>query len=147
MITPVPSLTVITIGVSDMRRAIKFYDALGLRRRMKATGEDVAFYEAGGSVVALWSWDSLADDAGLAVGPRPKTFRGATLAWNCNSPEEVDAAFAHALKAGATSLRKPEKTFYGGYRGYFADPDGHAWEVVTAPGIIVQPDGSVELPD
>lgn len=140
-------LTVLTLGVRDMRRAIAFYDALGLERRMKATGEDVAFYKAGGCIVGLWGWDQLADDAQLPQEPRPAGFRGVTLAWNCNSPSEVDEVYAHAIGVGATHLRKPEKTEYGGYRGYFADPDGHAWEVVTAPGIELQDDGSVQLPD
>jgi uncharacterized glyoxalase superfamily protein PhnB len=145
--TPNAVLTVITLGVADMRRSIQFYDALGLKRRMKATGEDVAFFAAGGVVIGLWSWDSLADDAGLAAAPRPTMFRGTTLAWNCATPDDVDAAFTHALNVGARRLRSPEKTFYGGYRGYFADPDGHVWEVVQAPGIEVTADGRVTLPD
>jgi uncharacterized glyoxalase superfamily protein PhnB len=98
-------------------------------------------------VIGLWSWDTLAEDAGLPAAPRPDTFRGTTLAWNCATAAQVDDAFAHALKAGAKSLKAPEKTSYGGYRGYFADPDGHVWEVVTAPGIEVLPDGRVSLPD
>ena len=145
--TPNSALTVITLGVADMRRSIRFYDALGLKRRMKATGEDVAFFAAGGVVLGLWSWDNLADDTGLDASQRPTGFRGTTLAWNCATPDEVDAVFAHALNAGARPLRPPEKTFYGGYRGYFADPDGHVWEVVQAPGIEVTADGRVTLPD
>jgi uncharacterized glyoxalase superfamily protein PhnB len=141
------SLTVVTLGVADVGMSIKFYEALGLQRRMKATGEDIAFFAAGGVVIGLWSWDMLAEDAGVSVAPRPGAFRGMTLAWNCATAAEVDDAFALALKAGATSLKAPEKTFYGGYRGYFADPDSHVWEVVTAPGIEVLPDGRVTLPD
>jgi predicted lactoylglutathione lyase len=141
------SLTVVTLGVADVGKSIKFYDALGLQRRMKATGEDIAFFAAGGVVIGLWSWDMLAEDAGLAAAPRPDAFRGTTLAWNCATAAQVDEAFAHALKAGAKNLKAPEKTFYGGYRGYFADLDGHVWEVVTAPGIEVLPDGRVSLPD
>jgi predicted lactoylglutathione lyase len=142
-----PRLTVITLGVADMRASIRFYEALGLERRMKATGEEVAFFAAGGVVVGLWSRDLLAADAGWRESQGTDGFRGTTLAWNCATPEEVDAAFAHALKAGGKSLVKPEKTSYGGYRGYFADPDGHVWEVVQAPGIEVTPDGRVTLPD
>ena len=144
---PNATLTVITLGVADMRRSIQFYDALGLKRRMKATGEEVAFFAAGGVVIGLWSWDSLAEDVGLEDAARPTAFRGATLAWNCATPDDVDAAFAHALSVGARHLRPPEKTPYGGYRGYFADPDGHVWEVVQAPGIEVTADGRVTLPD
>jgi predicted lactoylglutathione lyase len=138
----VASLTVVTLGVADVATSIKFYEAIGLQRRMKATGEDIAFFAAGGIVIGLWSWDLLAEDAGVPAAPRPDAFRGITLAWNC-----ATAAFALALKAGAKSFKAPEKTFYGGYRGYFADPDGHVWEVVTAPGIDVLPDGRVRLPD
>jgi uncharacterized glyoxalase superfamily protein PhnB len=142
-----PCLTVVTLGVTDVGKSIKFYEAFGLQRRMKSTGEDIAFFAAGGIVIGLWSWEMLAEDAGVASRPRPNAFRGTTLAWNCATAAEVDAAFAHAVKAGANSLKAPEKTFYGGYRGYFADPDGHVWEVVTAPGIEVLPDGRVALPD
>jgi predicted lactoylglutathione lyase len=141
------SLTVVTLGVADVATSIKFYNALGLQRRMKTAGDDIAFFAAGGVVIGLWSWDMLAEDTGVSVGPRPEAFRGMTLAWNCARAGEVDEAFAIALKAGAKSLRSPEKTSYGGYRGYFADPDGHVWEVVTAPGIEVLPDGRVTLPD
>jgi predicted lactoylglutathione lyase len=141
------SLTVVTLGVADVGKSIKFYDALGLKRRMKAAGEDIAFFAAGGVVIGLWSWDLLAEDAGIPAAPRPDTFRGTTLAWNCATAAEVDLAFDHALKIGAKSLKAPEKTSYGGYRGYFADPDGHVWEVVTAPGIEVLSDGRVSLPD
>ena len=76
----------------------------------------------------------------------PKAFRGSTLAWNCATFAEVDAAFARAVAAGATPLRLPEKTDYGGYRGYFSDPDGHAWEVVQAPGFGFGADGGLILP-
>jgi len=140
-------LTVITLGVADMRRSIAFYSALGLQRRMQASGEEVAFFNAGPVVVALYPWDKLAEDAGLDAAPRPTAFRGTTLAWNCSSPEDVDEVFAFALSAGATALKPPHETFYGGYSGYFADPDGYPWEVVQAPGVEVQPDGRVMLPD
>lgn len=147
MSTTLACLTVVTLGVADVGKSIKFYEALGLQRRMKSAGDDIAFFAAGGVVIGLWSWEMLAEDAGVASVPRPEAFRGMTLAWNRATAAEVDAAFAHAVKAGANSLKAPEKTFYGGYRGYFADPDGHVWEVVTAPGIQVLPDGRVALPD
>ena len=78
---------------------------------------------------------------------KSQSFRGATLAWNCATPAEVDEIFAKAVQAGAGLLRKPEKTDYGGYRGYFSDPDGHAWEVVQAPGFTFTADGRLILPD
>lgn len=142
-----PRLTVITLGVSDMTRAIGFYERLGFTRKMKATGEAVAFFEAGAMTLALFPWDQLAADANLRDLPRPAAFRGATLAWNCASSEEVSASMAHALAAGGKSLKAPHPTDYGGFSGYFADPDGHVWEIVTAPGVEVLPDGRARLPD
>lgn len=144
---PKPCLTVVTLGVADMKDSIRFYDALGFGRRARATGEQVAFFDAGGVVLALYPWDKLAEDATLADKPRPQAFRGMTLAWNRSSPAEVDAAMAHALSVGAAPLKTPHETFYGGYSGYFTDPDGHPWEVVCAPGVDVQPDGRVMLAD
>ncbi|APO55519.1 VOC family protein [Bradyrhizobium diazoefficiens] len=142
---PVPRLTVITLGVSDIRASIAFYDALGFSRRLKATGEAVAFYDTGGPVLALFHWDQLAADAALPDKPRPTTFRGITLAWNCATREEVDAVLAFAVDKGAALLKAAHETDYGGYSGYFADPDGHPWEVVVAPGIEVGEDRRVHL--
>jgi predicted lactoylglutathione lyase len=142
-----PSLTAVTLGVRDVRASTAFYEALGFERKMRATGDEISFIAAGGVVLALWGWGKLAADACLAEGPPPQGFRGATLAWNCASPEQVDAAFAKAIAAGAKLLREPENTDYGGYRGYFADPDGHVWEIVQAPGFGFTDDGRLILPD
>ena len=142
---PVPRLTVITLGVSDIRASIAFYDALGFSRRLKATGEAVAFYDTGGPVLALYPWDQLAADAQLPDDPRPVAFRGMTLAWNCATRDEVDAVLAFALSKGAKLVKVAHETDYGGYSGYFADPDGHPWEVVVAPGIEVGDDRRVHL--
>lgn len=142
---PVPRLTVITLGVRDIRTSIAFYDALGFSRRLKATGEAVAFFDTGGPVLGLFPWDQLAADAGLPDQPRPATFRGMTLAWNCATREEVDAVLAFAVGKGAALLKSAHETDYGGYSGYFADPDGHPWEVVVAPGIEVGDDRRVHL--
>ena len=142
-----PILTVVTLGVRDVAEASRFYEALGFRRKVRATGDEIAFIDAGGVVLALWSWDKLAADAEQAAEPRPAAFRGMTLAWNCRTPEEVDAAYARGIAAGGKPLRAPSATDYGGYRGYFADLDGHAWEVVQAPGFGYEPDGRLILPD
>lgn len=142
---PVPRLTVITLGVSDIRASIAFYDALGFSRRLKATGEAVAFFDTGGPVLALYPWDQLAADAALPDNPRPAAFRGVTLAWNCRAREEVDAVLASAVSKGAALLKAAHETDYGGYSGYFADPDGHPWEVVVAPGVEVGEDRRVHL--
>jgi hypothetical protein len=144
---PVARLTMVTLGVSNMRASIAFYEALGFARKFKATGEAVAFFETGGTAIGLFPWDQLAQDVTLAEHPRPQAFRGMTLAWNCNSPDEVDAVLDFAVSKGASLLKPAHKTDYGGYSGYFADPDNHPWEVVIAPGIVVGEDRSIRLPD
>jgi uncharacterized protein len=144
---PVPRLTVVTLGVADMRTSIAFYEALGFARKFRATGEAVAFFDTGATVIGLFPWDQLAHDVTLPENPRPQAFRGMTLAWNCNSTEEVDAVLAFAVSNGAKILKPARKTDYGGYSGYFADPDGHPWEAVVAPNIEVGDDRRVHLPD
>jgi uncharacterized protein len=142
-----PRLTAVTLGVRDVRASTTFYEALGFVRKFRATGDEISFIDAGGVVLALWSGDKLAADAGVAAGPEPPPFRAMTLAWNCTTPAEVDAAYARALAAGAKPLQSPEKTDYGGYRGYFSDPDSHVWEVVHAPGFTFSNDGRLILPE
>jgi len=144
---PIPRLTVITLGVNDIRASIAFYEALGFVRKFRATGEAVAFFETGGTVLGLFPWDQLAHDATLPEHPRPQAFRGMTLAWNCRTPEEVDLVLDFAVSMGAALLKAAHQTDYGGYSGYFADLDGHPWEVVVAPGIEVGDNRRVHLPD
>jgi catechol 2,3-dioxygenase-like lactoylglutathione lyase family enzyme len=144
---PTPRLTVITLGVGDMRASIAFYEALGFARKFRATGEAVAFFDTGGTVLGLFPWDQLAQDVTLADNPRPQAFRGTTLAWNCRSTGEVDAVLDFAISMGASLLKPAHITDYGGYSGYFGDPDNHPWEVVVAPGIEVGDDRRVHLPD
>jgi predicted lactoylglutathione lyase len=143
---PVPRFTVITLGVSDIRESIAFYEALGFARKFQATGEEVAFFETGATVIALFPRAELAKDATLPEEKRP-AFRGFTLAWNCSSIEEVNLVLKFAVSRGASLLKPARRTNYGGYSGYFSDPDGHAWEVVVAPGIEVGDDRRVHLPD
>jgi predicted lactoylglutathione lyase len=130
-----------------MRRSIAFYGGLGFARRLSGSGDDVAFFDTGGTVLALYPWDRLAREAALDDRPRPQTFFGVTLAWNCNSVGDVDSALQWALMQGATLLKQAEATHYGGYAGYFADPDGHCWEVVVAPGMTVDEGGRLMLPE
>jgi predicted lactoylglutathione lyase len=144
---PIARLTMITLGVSNMRASIAFYEALGFTRKFRATGEAVAFFDTGGTALGLFPWDQLAQDATLAENPRPPAFRGTTLAWNCRSTEEVDQVLDFAISKGASLLRPAHKTDYGGYSGYFGDPDSHAWEVVVAPGIEVGDDRRIHLAD
>jgi catechol 2,3-dioxygenase-like lactoylglutathione lyase family enzyme len=144
---PVARLTMVTLGISNMRASIAFYEALGFTRKFKVTGEAVAFFETGGTAIGLFPWDQLAQDVTLPEHPRPQAFRGMTLAWNCNSPEEVDSVLDFAVSKGASLLKPAHKTDYGGYSGYFADPDNHPWEVVVAPGIGVDEERRIRLPD
>lgn len=141
------TLNVVTLGVSDFHRSVRFYEELGFERRMRATGDEIAFFDAGGVVLALYRWHMLAEDAALPDEPRPETFRGVTLARNCRSEQEVDAALARALSVGGKLLKPAQRTSYGGYSGYFADPDGHPWEVVYVPKLVPSPDGRLTLPD
>jgi catechol 2,3-dioxygenase-like lactoylglutathione lyase family enzyme len=144
---PVARLTMVTLGVSNMRASIAFYEALGFSRRFKATGEVVAFFDTGGTAIGLFPWDQLAKDVTLPESPRPQAFRGMTLAWNCRTREEVDRVLDFAVSKGGSLLKPAHETDYGGYSGYFADPDNHPWEVVVAPGIDVGEDRRVHLPD
>lgn len=139
-------LTVITLGVADVKASVAFYEALGFERKYPETGDVVAFFDTGGAVLALYPWHLLALDAGIADEPRPAAFRGMTLAWNCHSPGDVDTVLAFAVTRGAVLIKPAHETTYGGYSGYFADPDGHPWEVVVAPGMIVGENRRLELP-
>ena len=142
-----PRLNVVTLGVTDFARAVRFYQDLGFERRMKETGDAIAFFDAGNMIFSLFRWDELAADAHVAAAPRPQAFRGITLAQMCRTDAEVDALMSKALAAGATLLKHAQKTEYGGYSGYFADPDGHTWEAVRAPGFKFTSTGRVTLPE
>ena len=132
-----PRISYVTLGVDDLERAVRFYrDGLGLPTKGILGAEDeeggVAFFELGGGVVlALWPRTSIAKDTGLPVGAANAT--EFTLAHNVASTEEVDAVMAEAERAGARILKPAHKTFWGGYSGYFQDPDGHVWEVAWNP--------------
>lgn len=142
-----PKLTVITLGVANVAASAKFYAALGFKRKMRQTGDEVAFFDAGGLLLAVWDAKKLLEDTQLPHAQDKTGFNNASLAWNCATPEEVDTAFAQAMAAGGKPLRQPGKTDYGGYRGYFADPDGHVWEIVQAPGFGFTEDGRLIAPD
>lgn len=126
-----PRISIVTLGVSDMKRSRAFYEALGWKAG-SASNENVTFFQGRGVLLGLYGHDALAADAGVAAGSQPE-FRGTSLAYNCRDTDEVDAAFAHALSCGAKSVKRPQKVFWGGYSGYFADPDGHLWEVAHNP--------------
>lgn len=135
-------VTLITLGVADLEKAKAFYAALGWRESHPQEG--VAFYQMHGAVLALFSKGDLAADQG-----RPDAALGTgamTLAQNFVTEADVDAAWQVALDAGATPLKKPQKVFWGGYSGYYADLDGHVWEIAMNPFWPLQPDGSLTLP-
>lgn len=125
-----PRISLITLGVSDLERATRFYqECLGLPRI--ETPPSITFFELGKTWLALWSWESLAADAGLP--PQGSGFRGFALAHNVRSPEEVDALLERVAGYGATVAKKGQPTDWGGYSGYFTDPDGFLWEVAHNP--------------
>jgi uncharacterized protein len=134
-------VSLITLGVRDLGRARAFYEALGWTTGA-APDDDVAFFQAGGMVVALWSREQLAEDSTVED---TGGWGGITLAHNCRSPEEVDAVLDEARAAGATIGREGAATFWGGYSGLFLDPDGHPWEVAHNPHWGIAEDGSVRL--
>jgi catechol 2,3-dioxygenase-like lactoylglutathione lyase family enzyme len=136
-------ISLVTLGVADVPRARRFYESLGWRGQEV---EETVFFQAGGMALVLWHQDALAEDAG--IDPRDGAeFRGVSLAQNVRSRAEVDAVVAAAEAAGAQVTRRPAETFYGGYAGYFTDPDGHAWEIAHNPGFPLADDGSITVPD
>jgi len=139
-------LTLVTLGVSDLARSTAFYEALGFERRARGA-EGVGFFQAGACVFAVWPSEELAKDANVAAAMPAPAFRGVALAWNCRSNADVDAAIDRARGAGATVPKAAQKTFWGGYAGYFSDPDGHLWEVAYNPHFPLTDDGRLTLPD
>jgi len=135
-------VSLITLAVADVARARRFYERLGWRGQ---EAEQTVFFQAGCMALVLWSRKLLADDAGVTAGP-PVEFSGIALAHNVRSRAEVDTILTAAQAAGGTITRPAASTFYGGYAGYFADPDGHLWEVAHNPGFSLGPNGALTLP-
>lgn len=140
---PVQRVTLITLGVRDLAAARAFYAALGWQPAREMEG--VAFYQMQGAALGLFGLDDLAADQGRPGAPLGTG--AATLAQNFGSEAEVDEAFARAEAAGATVLKRPEKVFWGGYSGYWADLDGHVWELAMNPFWPLGEDGSLTLPE
>jgi len=137
-----PRLSLVTLGVRDIARARAFYEALGFKAG-KASQESVTFLDAGGVVLGLYGRGVLAADA--TVADSPPGFSGVALAHNARSEADVDKALNEAVAAGGKLIKPAGKTFWGGYAGYFADPDGHLWEVAYNPYFKLGSDGRVEL--
>jgi uncharacterized protein len=134
-------LSLLTLGVANVDRARRFYEALGWRAGLDV--EETVFFQAGSIIVTLWSREKLAEDSGVTD---TGGWGGITPAHNVRSRQEVDDVIEEARAAGATIAREPAETFYGGYSGVFVDPDGHPWEVAWNPGFPLADDGSISLP-
>ena len=135
-------MSLVTLGVADLRRARRFYEN-GLGWKPGFASEEVVFYETGGPIIALWNRRDLAADA--RIEDDESTFGGIALAHNVRSRSDVDAVLAQAESAGAAILKSAEETAWGGYSGYFADLDGHLWEVAWNPAWRIAENGSVRL--
>lgn len=150
---PVPArINFVTLGVEHVQRAREFYTGLGWAESAQSTGaevrETVAFFDLNGTVLALYRRDLLAadlllDDLGAAVSP--PGFRGVTVAVNVETPEEVQQVIDQAVAAGGSVLVPAKQMEWGGVAGYFADLDGHAWEVAYNPGMPLDPEGRIRL--
>jgi len=134
-------ISLITLGVDDLARARRFYEE-GLGWQPKDAPEGVVFYQLPGIALALFGRADLAEDAHHAVDGR---FSGISIAINQRSEADVDAVLAQAVAAGATILKPAERVFWGGYSGYFADPDGHVWEVALNPQWTINDDGTLTI--
>lgn len=137
-------VSVITLGVADLKRNSEFYERLGWRRSF-AKSEGIIFFQAGGMVLALYPRHELAKDANVA--PEGHGFNGISLAYNTRNRAEVDSVLKEAAAAGATVLKPAQEAFWGGYSGYFSDPDGFLWEVAWNPFFLIAEDGSIRIPD
>jgi uncharacterized protein len=140
-------ISIITLGVSDLERSRSFYQRLGWRPS-SASSAAIVFFQAGSMILALYPREKLAVDASFDDAPpaaRP-AFPGFTLSFNARTRAGVDGVLAEAKAAGATILRPAQDAFWGGYSGYFADPDHFAWEVAWNPSFSIADDGSIDLP-
>ena len=138
-----PRVSLVTLGVADLPRARAFYERLGWQGQEV---EETVFFQAGGMVLVLWGRDKLAADCGVP-GMAAGGAGGLALAQNVRSQGAVDTVLAEAEQAGARITRPASETFYGGYAGCFADPDGHVWEIAYNPGFPLAPDGTITVPD
>jgi catechol 2,3-dioxygenase-like lactoylglutathione lyase family enzyme len=139
-------VSIITLGVADLERSRAFYERLGWRRAMsKDDAQGIVFFQAGGMAVALYPRQELAKDANVADDGHG--FPGITLAYNTRTRAEVDSVLNEAAAAGANIVKPAEEAFWGGYSGYFSDPDGFLWEVAWNPAFAIAEDGSIRLPE
>jgi predicted lactoylglutathione lyase len=136
-------VSIVTLGVAELKRSREFYERLGWRRSM-AKAEGVVFFQAGGMALVLYPRHELAKDANIAADGQG--FSGMSLAYNARNREEVDSVLAEAEAAGAKILKPAQETFWGGYSGYFSDLDGFSWEIAWNPSFPIAEDGSIHIP-
>lgn len=137
-------LSIITLGVGDLTRSLEFYQRLGWQRSMKDS-DGIVFFQAAGIAIAIYPRSELAKDA--TVSAEGQGFPGFTLAYNTRSREEVDSVLTEAQDAGAKLIKPAKDAFWGGYSGYFSDPDGFLWEVAWNPFFAVAESGAITVPD
>ena len=137
-----PRISIVTIATDDLDRAVRFYEAMGLRRHAGIT-DGVAFFQMGGAILGLFPRPSAEEDSGVTFARAPSAVY---LAYNTRSDAEVDEVLAMAEKAGGRIVKPAHRTEWGGYSGYFADPDGHLWEIAHAPGFPLDADGRITMP-
>ena len=144
MTTPA-RVSMVTLGVSDVERATGFYRSLGWSLSSASVADEVSFFHTAGAILALYGENDLADEANQTLSPVPR-FRGVALALNCDRAQDVDEVVQSVILAGGTVVSPPRATDWGGYSGYFADPDGHVWEVAYNPSFPLLDDGRLQLP-
>jgi hypothetical protein len=154
-----PRISIITLGVDDLDRAARFYEAMGLERNEKIT-EGVAFFQMGGMILALWPREELARDAGVEAsanwkrraggaieGEVPRDFSGVALAYNTRSEVEVFEILEKVEKAGGRIVKSAQRAIFGGMQGYFEDTEGNLWEVAHNPDFPIDAEGRISLPE
>ncbi len=138
-------LSLVTLGVADLVRSIAFYEGLGWTRSMRSA-EGVAFFQLGGMGLSLYPLPDLSADAGIDEEPLP-AWRGIALAHNVRQRGEVESIVKTVARLGGSIVNAPEEKFWGGYGAYFADPDGHLWEIAWNPGFPLDESGNLTIPD
>jgi catechol 2,3-dioxygenase-like lactoylglutathione lyase family enzyme len=147
MTTDVPAnFAIVTLGVADLDRSARFYRDLGWEQRGDLA-EGITWFKTSGSWLGLFGYDALAEDADIEAVPADDlpTYRGLTLALNLPTEAAVDLAFARVHEVGGRVVKPAQRTDWGGYSGYFADPDGHLWEIACNPGFPIDEHGRIEI--
>ncbi|HET6563160.1 MAG TPA: VOC family protein [Marmoricola sp.] len=140
-----PNFVIVTLGVSDLDRSIAFYAGLGWEQRGDPS-QGIAWFRTSGSWVGLFPVADLAADVGLSISEAGTATKSATYAVNLASEAAVDAGFATVRELGARVVKEPTTLEWGGYSGYFEDPDGHLWELCFNPGFPIDDEGRIEIP-